>query len=143
MGSVIREERACGLVHGTRQSEGPRVCRLVAVRGFRRPFRNLTALWGLAYLIEAAVRIVIAAHTPVGLAFAISKVMPLAVTAVLALWTVAYSLHRRPKGRRIAAAFERDEVHGAGPISNTPTADLGGLGRVAGSQREHGSQPLG
>jgi intracellular septation protein A len=93
--------------------------------GFRRPFRNLTALWGLAYLTEAAVRIVIAAHTPVGLAFAISKVMPLAVTAVLVLWTVAYSLHHRRKGRRIAAAFERDEVHGAGPISNTPTAASG------------------
>ncbi len=89
---------------------------------FRRPFRNLTALWGLAYLAEAAARIVIVQRTSAGLAFAISKVMPLAVTAVLALWTVAYSLHHRRKGMRIAAAFERDEVRGTGPASDTPTA---------------------
>jgi hypothetical protein len=46
---------------------------------------------------------------------AVSKVMPLAVTAVLALWTVGYSLFQRAKGRRLAAAYERNEVHGARP----------------------------
>jgi hypothetical protein len=93
--------------------------------GFRRPFRNLTALWGLAYLAEAAARIVIAQYTSAGLAFAISKVMPLAVTAVLALFTVAYSLHHRRKGMRIAAAIERDQAHGALPAAGTPTAASG------------------
>jgi hypothetical protein len=48
--------------------------------------------------------------------------MPLAVTAVLALFTVAYSLHHRRKGMRIAAAFERDQAHTARPAASTPAA---------------------
>jgi hypothetical protein len=65
-------------------------------------------------------------HTPAGLAFAISKVMTLAVTAVLALWTVAYSLHHRRKGMRLAAAaIERDQANGTRPAASTPTAASG------------------
>ena len=83
--------------------------------GFRRAFRNLTVVWGLAYLAEAAARIVIVEHTSASVALAVSKVMPLGVTAVLALWTVGYSLFQRAKGRRLAAAYERNEVHDARP----------------------------
>jgi len=83
--------------------------------GFRRAFRNLTAVWGLAYLMEAAARIVIVEHTSTGIALAVSKVMPLAVTAVLAVWTVAYSLYQKRKGERLAAAMESSEVPGADP----------------------------
>jgi hypothetical protein len=83
--------------------------------GFRRAFRNLTVVWGLAYLAEAAARIVIVEHTSASVALAVSKVMPLGVTAVLALWTVGYSLFQRAKGRRLAAAYERNEAHDARP----------------------------
>lgn len=83
--------------------------------GFQRAFRNLTAVWGLAYLMEAAARIVIVEYTSTGIALAVSKVMPLAVTAVLALWTVAYSMYQKRKGERLAAAMESSEVTGAGP----------------------------
>lgn len=83
--------------------------------GFRRAFRNLTAVWGLAYLTEAAARIVIVEHTSTGIALAVSKVMPLAVTAVLALWTVAYSRYQKRKGERLAASMESSEVPSAGP----------------------------
>jgi hypothetical protein len=72
--------------------------------GFRRAFRNLTAVWGLAYLVEAAALIVIVEYSSVGAAVAITKVMPLAVTAALAAWTVAYSLYQKRKGARLAAA---------------------------------------
>jgi hypothetical protein len=74
---------------------------------FRRPFRILTVAWGVAYLLEAAARIVLVEHASAGFALAVSKVMPLAVTAVLALWTVAYSLFQRRKGMRLAAEGER------------------------------------
>ena len=80
--------------------------------GFRRAFRNLTAVWGLAYLMEAVARIVIVQHASVGVAVTITKVMPLAVTAALAAWTVAYSLYQTRKGARRAAASQRSEVPG-------------------------------
>jgi hypothetical protein len=82
--------------------------------GFRRSFRNLTAVWGVAYLLEAAARIVIVEDASTGFALAVSKVMPLAVTAALALWTVAYSLFQRRKGMRLAAAGEREHARAAG-----------------------------
>jgi hypothetical protein len=83
--------------------------------GFRRAFRNLTTIWGLAYLMEAAARIVIAEQTSTGTALAVSKVMPLAVTAALALWTVAYSTYQKRKGERLAATMHSSELPGAGP----------------------------
>jgi intracellular septation protein A len=85
--------------------------------GFRRAFRNLTVVWGAAYLLEAAARIVIVEHTSTGVAFTISKVMPLAVTAVLAAWTAAYSTYQKRKGERVAAAAMEIEASGAGPKS--------------------------
>jgi hypothetical protein len=80
--------------------------------GFRRAFRNLTAAWGLAYLMEAVALIVIVEYASVGVAVAITKVMPLAVTAALAAWTAAYSLYQKRKGARLAAASQRSEVPG-------------------------------
>ncbi len=80
-------------------------------REFRRAFQNLTVVWGLAYLLEAAARIVIVQDAPTGLALVVSKVMPLGVTAALAAWTVAYSLYQKRKGKRLAAAHERSEIH--------------------------------
>jgi hypothetical protein len=83
--------------------------------GFRRAFRILTAVWGVAYLMEAAARVVIVERASVGVALVASKVMPLAVTAVLAAWTVGYSLYQKRKGARLAAASQRSEVAGAAP----------------------------
>jgi hypothetical protein len=85
--------------------------------GFRRAFRNLTAVWGVAYLIEAAARIVIVERTSTGTALAVSKVMPLAVTAALALWTVAYSRYQKRKGERLAATMPSSEITGVDPNS--------------------------
>jgi len=89
---------------------------------FRRPFRILTVAWGAAYLLEAAVRIVLVEHASTGFALAVSKVMPLAVTAVLALWTVAYSLFQRRKGMRLAAEGEREHARSVGPDGATGRA---------------------
>jgi hypothetical protein len=51
-----------------------------------------------------------------------AKVIPLAVTAVLTLWTVAYSLVQRRKGMRLAAAGEREHARSAGPDGVTGRA---------------------
>jgi hypothetical protein len=72
--------------------------------GFRRAFRVITAVWAVVLLAEAGTRIVIAATAPAGTALAISRVMPYAVSAVMATWTITYGGAQRRKGERLAAA---------------------------------------
>jgi hypothetical protein len=72
--------------------------------GFRHAFRLFTVVWGVAYLAEAAARIVIVETTSTGTALAISKVMPYAVAGILSAWMFRYGRHARRQGERIAAA---------------------------------------
>jgi hypothetical protein len=74
--------------------------------GFRHVFWLFTVVWGLAYLAEAAARIVIVETTSTGTALALSKVMPYAVAGVLVGWMVLYGRHARRQGERMAAAAE-------------------------------------
>jgi hypothetical protein len=72
--------------------------------GFRHVFWLFTVVWGVAYLAEAAARIVIVETTSTGTALAVSKVMPYAVGGLLAAWMFLYGRHARRQGERIAAA---------------------------------------
>ena len=54
--------------------------------GFRHAFRLFTVVWGVAYLAEAAARVIIVETTSTATALTVSKVMPYAVGAVLAGW---------------------------------------------------------
>jgi len=72
--------------------------------GFRRAFRVLTLVWGVAYLAEAAARIVIIEMASTGTALAISKIMPYVVAALLIGWTNVYGRRARRRGERLAAA---------------------------------------
>ena len=60
-------------------------------------------VWGVAYLLEAAARVVIVEFTSTGTALGISKVMPYVVAGVLAAWNVAYGRQARRKGERLGA----------------------------------------
>jgi hypothetical protein len=71
--------------------------------GFRHLFWLYTVVWGCTYLAEAAARIVIVENTSTGTALVISKVMPYAVTGVLALWMVFSGRRARRQGERLAA----------------------------------------
>jgi hypothetical protein len=71
--------------------------------GFRHTFRLFTVVWGVAYLAEAAARIVIVETTSTGTALAVSKVMPYAVGGALAAWMFLYGRHARRQGERLAA----------------------------------------
>ena len=71
--------------------------------GFRHAFKVVTIVWGVAYLLEAAGRVVIVESTSTGTALAISKVMPFAVTGVLAAWNVVYARQSRRAGERLGA----------------------------------------
>ena len=71
---------------------------------FRRVFRVMTIVWGVAYLVEAAARVVIVELTSTGAALAISKVMPYVVAGLLVAWMIAYGRRSRRRGERMAAA---------------------------------------
>jgi hypothetical protein len=77
---------------------------------FRRAFVVITVVWGAAYLIEAAVRVLIVQETSAGTALAVSKVLPYAVAAALIAWTLGYGRVQKRRGDRIAAAYAAAEA---------------------------------
>jgi hypothetical protein len=83
--------------------------------GFRRIFRVFTVVWGVAYLAEAAARVVIVETTSTATALAVSKVMPYAVAAALIGWMIAYGQRARRRGERQAAAAQAAAAQ-AGPV---------------------------
>jgi hypothetical protein len=68
--------------------------------GFRRDMRVITAVWGVAFLIEAALRVVIVFNTSTGTALTISKVTPFLFGGIMSAWTVAYGTYRRKKAEK-------------------------------------------
>src|SRR5258706_6465073 len=90
--------------------------------GFRRVFRVITAVWGAAYVAEAAARVLIVQNPPAGTALATSKVLPYAVAAVLAAWTAGYGRYHKRQGERLAAA--RADPHDVHPGNQPPPETL-------------------
>jgi hypothetical protein len=89
-------------VLGPDTSTGRDIIRSWRYPGFRRAFRIITAAWGVAYLIEATARIVIAETTSTGIALLASKLMPYAFATALSAWTFGYGEHERRKAERHA-----------------------------------------
>ena len=93
---------------------------------FRRAFVVITVVWGTAYLVEAAVRVLIVQETSAGTALAVSKVLPYAVAAALIAWTLGYGRLQKRRGDRIAAAYaaaEASEAAEAGRTAETGEVD--------------------
>ena len=72
--------------------------------GFRHAFRVITLVWGIAYLAEAAARVIIVETTSTGTALSISKAMPYAVTALLVVWMIGYGQRAKRTAQRSSAA---------------------------------------
>jgi hypothetical protein len=85
---------------------GREMTRLWHYEEYRRVFRVITTVWGVGFLLEAAVRVVIVYDTSTGTALASSKVTPFGWVAVLSAWTVAYGARQKRKGEQQAAASE-------------------------------------
>jgi intracellular septation protein A len=88
--------------------------------GFRRVFRNMTIVWGVAYILEAAARVIIVELTSTGTALAISKVMPYVVAGLLVAWMLVYGNRARRRGERQAAeaaAHEASEAQAADGVT--------------------------
>jgi hypothetical protein len=91
---------------GPDTAKGREMTRLWQHEGFRRVFRIITAVWGVGFLLEAALRVIIIYNTSTGTALASSKVTPFVFAAIFSAWTVAYGTHQKKKGERTAAASQ-------------------------------------
>lgn len=100
---------------GPDTAKGREMISLWQYEGFRHIFRIITAVWGIGFLLEAALRVVIVFHTSTGTALAISTITPFLFAAVLSAWTFAYGAQQKKKGERAAAA-EAMEARLARPV---------------------------
>lgn len=106
---------------GPDTAKGLEMTRLWHYEGYRRIFRIITAVWGVAFLLEAAVRVVIVYNTSTGTALVISKGMPFVFAGILMAWTFAYGMHHKKKGERLAAASGVTEASPVQPPSPKAT----------------------
>ena len=75
--------------------------RLWEYEGYRHVLRVITAVWGLGFLLEAALRVVIVYNTSTGTALASSTITPFVWAGALSAWTVAFGTYQRKKGERL------------------------------------------
>ncbi len=87
--------------------------------GFRRYNYVITAVWGAAYLAEAAVKVGVILTQGPDTALVVTKVLPYAVLAILVPWMLLYGLAAQRRGRRVAA-----RTAGAAP-RDTPSPTTG------------------
>jgi intracellular septation protein A len=71
--------------------------------GFRRSFRVITTVWGAAFLLEAALRVVIVYSTSTGTALAIGTVTPFVFAGTMVAWTIGYGALQKRKTERMEA----------------------------------------
>ncbi|MFJ6941071.1 VC0807 family protein [Streptomyces sp. NPDC101132] len=72
--------------------------------GFRRTMTVMTTVWGVAYLAEAGVRIVLAYVLSTDTMVVLSPVMIYGVLGALGVWTALYGKRSAAEGERRAAA---------------------------------------
>lgn len=89
--------------------------------GFRRIFRVITAVWGVGFLLEAALRVAVVYNTSTSTALSLSKVTPYIWVGVLMAWTLAYGRYQREKGQRTMAAVAAAEGPGTSGTGPQPT----------------------
>jgi hypothetical protein len=99
--------------------------------GFRHAFRLYTVVWGVAYLAEAAARIIIVETTSTGTALSVSKVMPYVVGAAIVAWMLAHGRRARREGERIGAAQAAAQAQAPVQATGDAPADAEAVTREA------------
>lgn len=89
---------------GPDTAKGREMISLWQYEGFRHIFRVITAVWGVGFLLEAALRVAIVESTSTGTALSLSKVTPYIWVGAFVAWTVGYGRYQEKKGRRVMAA---------------------------------------
>ena len=89
---------------GRDTAKGREMTSLWQYEGFRHIFRIITAVWGVGFLLEAALRVVIVYNTSPGTALSLSKVTPYIWVGIFVAWTVGYGRYQQKKGQQMMAA---------------------------------------
>ena len=105
---------------GPDTAKGREMISLWQYEGFRHIFRIITAVWGVGFLLEAALRVAIVYNTSTGTALSLSKVMPYIWVGIFVAWTVAYGRYQGKKGGRMMAAAAAAAVEGPGTSDADP-----------------------
>ncbi|MGW6985014.1 VC0807 family protein [Streptomyces sp. NPDC054932] len=71
--------------------------------GFRTTMTRMTLVWGVAYVTEAVVRVVLAYTLPTRTMVVVSPIMIYAVLGALGVWTAMYGKRSKAEGERRAA----------------------------------------
>jgi hypothetical protein len=74
-----------------------------AVPGFRAVMRIMTTVWGVGFLIEALVRVVLVYALPVSAVIVVSPLLAMAVYAGLMVWTIRYGKAAEKRGAAMRA----------------------------------------
>lgn len=92
---------------------------------FRHTQYLINNTWGIAYVVEAGLKVAGAFLLPYGAAYAVNQVLPWVVLAGLIFWTISYGNKQRKLGEARSAAAEAAAARAneAGtPAEVTPTA---------------------
>lgn len=81
--------------------------------GFRRVFIVMTAVWGIGFVVQAAINVAIIEASSTEKAFLINKVLPYVFVGVLGGWTALYGLRAKRRGRAGGAGPQTDSETGA------------------------------
>ncbi|MCX4719351.1 hypothetical protein OG818_26845 [Streptomyces virginiae] len=82
--------------------------------GFRTTMNRMTLVWGVAYVAEAIVRVVLASTLPTKTMVVVSPIMIYAVLGALGVWTAMYGKRSQAEGERRAAEAAAAEAAAAG-----------------------------
>jgi hypothetical protein len=72
---------------------------------FRRVFVVMTVVWGLGFVLQAAINITIIEATSTSKAFVINKILPYIFLAALGAWTFAYGRRAKRRGEARSQAL--------------------------------------
>ncbi|MEV7419381.1 VC0807 family protein [Streptomyces sp. NPDC089919] len=91
--------------------------------GFRTTMRTMTLVWGVVYLIEAAVRVVLSYTLDTKTMVALSPVLIYTVLGGLAVWTAMYGKRSKRRGEERAAADAEAAAIASARSAGAPAAD--------------------
>ncbi len=84
---------------------------------FRHSQRVITAVWGIGWILDAAIRVVLVFMLSVTVFMVVSQVMFFGVFIGLFMWTMAYARRKKREGD---AARAQGEGEGVGGLTHTP-----------------------
>lgn len=89
---------------GAESPNGREFADLWRYAAFRRVFVVMTVVWGLAFVVQAAISTTIIEATSTDKAFVINKILPYIFLAALGAWTAFYGLRAKRRGEARAAS---------------------------------------